>query len=117
ANAALLADAADGHIAAMVLDDPVDGFAEVLTQHIALPHPCLRWLRPLCKWTFEIAYEVDAEDLDLQRYHDVLNQRSMLLFDNRPDGGNFSSPAKLEQIRQFLKSRCEAPAVAGADQK
>jgi hypothetical protein len=102
ANAALIQLAADANIAAAVLEDPNHNLDAVLTERVVPQHKWLKWMQPLCKWTFEIAYEVDANDLDLQRYVKTLAARPILMLDGEAAYEDFSSHSRVEQIRDFL---------------
>jgi pimeloyl-ACP methyl ester carboxylesterase len=102
ANAALLAAVRDPRIAAVVLDHPIRDADELVAAHLSPPQPWLRWLRPLCKWSFELAYRVDAEDVDLHRSLLALPPRPALLLDaNAAAASCFYAPG-FSQIRDFL---------------
>lgn len=111
ASAALLLAREDERLAALVLDQPPEGAAEVLAEHLAPQTSVLRWMAPLCKWAFELGYHLNLDDLDLSRHDRVLSSRPILLTrDARPAGGLFDQ-GYAGQIRAFLLANlAEAPA-------
>ena len=102
ANAAVLAAARDPHIKATVLIDPLDDADSILRQHIGPNHHALRWMQPLCKLTFEMAYRVDAEDMDVDRFPEVTRNRPCLRLDSKGDSEFLTRPATQKKIRDFL---------------
>ncbi|MGH7214175.1 MAG: alpha/beta hydrolase [Tepidisphaeraceae bacterium] len=115
ATASLLAAKGDHNsggvgIAALVLEQPVDHGDQVIAQRIAPQHRWLRWMQPLCEWTFELAYRVDADDLNLHRYTSLMETRPVLMLDGRCISGGQADPNKLEQIRMFLDAHLKPPA-------
>jgi pimeloyl-ACP methyl ester carboxylesterase len=81
ATAALLAAQRDSSIAALVLDRPSHSFDDILHEHLAPSQPWLSWMAPFCQWTFEIAYKVNATDVNLDHNMSRLHSRGVLLFD------------------------------------
>jgi hypothetical protein len=63
AVAATLVGDRDTSLRSIVALRPPDGSAALLHRYV-VPRR-LSWLGPRCEWTFEIAYGVDASDLDL----------------------------------------------------
>jgi hypothetical protein len=102
ASAALIQLTSDPTIAAAVLEDPNHTLDSVLTERVVPQHKWLRWMQPLCKWTFEIAYEVDSEDLNIQRHVKTLQARPVLMLDGQAVYEDFSSHTRVDQIREFL---------------
>jgi hypothetical protein len=107
ANAALIVASSDKRLAAVVMDDPVNGVDEVIESHVVPQRAWLRWIRPLCKWTFEIGYEVDGQELNLSRYAAVLREKRLLTLDGRSETEVFADSAKVERIREFLVVNAE----------
>jgi hypothetical protein len=68
ANAAMVAAAAEGRVAALVLSRPVDGFEQAFTNRVGNDKPWLKWITPMCQWTFEAMYHVDADDLNVHKF-------------------------------------------------
>jgi alpha-beta hydrolase superfamily lysophospholipase len=101
ATAALIAAQHDRAVTAVVLDHPIRS-PEEMTHQIGPAQHWLKWMEPLCKWTFELAYRVDAEDLDYQRISRDSENRPMLTLDvgGRPSG-TFSRRT-LERVSKFL---------------
>jgi hypothetical protein len=114
ANASMLYAATDGRIAAMVLDDPINGIDEIVNQRLTRNIPWLRWCRPLCKWTFEIGYEVDGEELNLSRHSELLSNRHVLMLDGSAAIKDFSAdPGRVQQVKQFLMSAVAEKSLKG----
>jgi hypothetical protein len=114
ANAAILAAERDPAITALILDHPIINVNEMIDHHIAPPQDWLRWMNPICKWTFELAYRCDAEDLDLTRRTKKLQMRPILMFN--PDSApphSFSSTG-IVAIREFLGKHMDQPVTATA---
>jgi len=74
----------------------------VLTERIVPKREWLKWIRPLCKWTFELSYEVDGEDLDVRRWSKDLKDRAVFWLDGTAETEDFTARTKVEQIREFL---------------
>jgi pimeloyl-ACP methyl ester carboxylesterase len=99
ASAALIAAEQDARIKVLILDHPVRQFQDVLSDRIGPRQPWLSWVRPLCKWTFEIAYRVDADDVNLSRFKFLLTQRPSLTLD---EPGEFVSCVKAEHRKEII---------------
>jgi pimeloyl-ACP methyl ester carboxylesterase len=102
ANAAVIAASRDPHIKATVLIDPLRGGDDVIRQHIGPQHASLRWMQPLCKWTFELAYRVDANDMNVDRFPDVTKTRPCLQIVSGGDVEFLTREKSQTQIRDFL---------------
>ena len=107
ANAALLVASSDSRLAALVLAAPVNGFDQVIAEQVVPQVTGLGWMRPLCKWTFEIGYEVDGEELNLARYNSLLANKNVMTLSGNSSTEDFTSVKKQEQIREFLVTRAE----------
>lgn len=105
ATAALLALRDDPGIRALVLDEPVRHVDQILTA-IGPRHPWLAALRPMCKWAFEIVYDVNADDVELLR-HDKLVARDNVLLLDAPGAQRFDTPAGAQQVVAFLRDRLQ----------
>lgn len=105
ATAALIATEQDSRIAALILDHPLRQFQDVLNERIGPRQPWLAWVRPICKWTFEIAYKVDGDDLDISRFSELMKQKPVLMFDEPGETVSCLKSARVEQIVKFLKKR------------
>jgi hypothetical protein len=102
ANAAVIAASKDPHIKATVLIDPLDDCEAILRQHIGPDHHALRWMQPLNKWTFELWYAVDAEDMDIERFPEVLKTRPCLRLQSAGDAEFLTHSTTQNKIRNFL---------------
>jgi pimeloyl-ACP methyl ester carboxylesterase len=102
ANAAALAAARDGNIRALVLDRPIRHFDEVLNSRLTPSQPWLQWIRPVCKFTFELAYRVDAEELEVTRLLEGGRISNVLVFDAQSTGGGVLLPRTRDFLREHL---------------
>jgi acetyl esterase/lipase len=116
ATAALLAASADREIAAVVADKPLYDTHDLVHNRMAPQQPWLSWIAPLCKWTFEIAYRVKTEDIELTRFRKLFDSRPVLMIDNRNAHADPSDPKTIAQAQSFLSTvmRAKEPALAGA---
>jgi alpha-beta hydrolase superfamily lysophospholipase len=115
ATAALLASENDPRVRALVLSQPMLD-SETVTQRL-IPHRYwLRWIRPLCEWSFEVAYQVDLDDLNFDKHQAKLNAPSTLLFAKEPGYATLARRTRLQQVRDFLADRLKtSPTVASAN--
>ena len=104
ANAAMLVAQKDTSIAAIVLDKPFRGFDDVLRERIGPSQHWMQWMNPMCEWAFEVAYGVNASDLNLQQSFHTLEGRNttlpVLLFD--APHPTCLQPSKTAAIIDFL---------------
>lgn len=112
ANAALLAAETDPGIAALVLDRPVDGFATAFVDRIGRDQKWLVSLMPMFKWTFEMMYQVDADDLNLSSQSRTMESRPVLMFDPRRSVIPLE-PHDVQGVQEFLKYHVMNPQNAG----
>jgi pimeloyl-ACP methyl ester carboxylesterase len=109
ATAALIAAEHDPAIAALVLDHPVRQFGDVLETRIGPRQPWLGWVRPFCKMAFEIAYKVNAEDMNMTRFAGVMQAKPVLLIDEGGEGtASGMTPGRVKQVVQFLRKNLVA---------
>jgi len=102
ANAALLAASQDARITALVLDHPFVDVNEMICRELSPRQPWLAWSRPLSKWIFEVAYRVDADDLDFSRCKAAVKTRPILMFDSSLYGNSAFRSRGIAQTRDFL---------------
>ncbi len=119
ANAVLLAAKNDAQISAVVAERPMQNTRELVQSRIMPQNALLRWLAPLCKWTFEISYGVDVEDLEASSFRQVLASRPILLVDSPSAVRSDPSDARvIEQVKSYLiQTMPETDAVAGVSAK
>jgi hypothetical protein len=67
-------------------------------------------VRPFCKWAFEIAYHVDADDLDLNQFSDLMAKRKVLLFDEAGETVSCMKGGRTQQTVAFLQKNLVAHA-------
>jgi pimeloyl-ACP methyl ester carboxylesterase len=105
ANAALIAAAQEPGVKAMVLVNAFETPRDAIARHVGPTRPGFAWMQQASKWAFEVAYHVDAEDLNLARFRDVLASRATLTL-AAPTGAAIDA-ACADAIRSFL---AETPA-------
>ncbi len=89
---------------------------DLVNSHLAPPQRWLEWLRPVSKWIFEVAYSVDAEDVELTRCAKLFASRPVLMFDPATTHENIFHNRGMAQVRDFLARHLEPdkiPATAG----
>lgn len=102
ANAAVLAAERDPGIAALVLADPVPSAADAVAGRLGPDRFGLRWMQPIAKWAFEIAYHHDVDELSLNQHQSLLVGRKHLRIERATvDGRLLAAPT--EQIRAFCR--------------
>jgi pimeloyl-ACP methyl ester carboxylesterase len=117
ASAALLAADRDAQIAALVLQDPVERFSDVLEHRLGPRQRWLNWMDPLCRMAFEIGYQANPQELRLEGQARTLSSRPVLLMQDEPVTGNLLHPEGWGRAEQFLHRHLleSAGAVAGAE--
>lgn len=119
ANAALLAATDDDVIAALILDHPMIDVNEMICDYLNPPQPWLNWARPISKWIFEVAYKVDADDLEFRRCKAAVRGRPVLMFDSRLNENTPFQRRAIKQTCDFLdrhmKSKRGETNVAGTE--
>jgi pimeloyl-ACP methyl ester carboxylesterase len=108
ATAALIAAEQDPRIKVLILDHPVRQFQDILNERIGPRQPWLSWVRPMCKWTFELAYKVDGDDLNLARFTELMAHKPVLMFDEPGETVSCVKQVRTTQIVQFLKKHLKA---------
>ncbi|HZZ44717.1 MAG TPA: dienelactone hydrolase family protein [Tepidisphaeraceae bacterium] len=101
ATAALLAAQDDSSIAALVLDHPITRTDDLISR-IGPGQWWLLWMRPMCKWTFDFAYNVDANDVDMYHLQSTMQSRPCLLMDQGSHGLNRQAT---EHLTDFLTKK------------
>ena len=99
ANASILNFAYDARLAAAVLITPVPSARDAIAQHMLSDRISCKWLAPICRWTFELAYRVDADDLELSRHEQTIRTRPVMVI-NRA-----GAPGEVARIRNFLAQK------------
>lgn len=111
-NAAILAAHADPAIAAVVAVNPIESPKQVLTEHLGPKQAWLSFINPLCRWTFELAYQAELEDLNLRRYEKMMEARPVMV--HRAGQINELGAKHAELVTVFLDEKISAAgATAG----
>lgn len=103
ANAALLAAQRDPAIGSLVLHHPIQTIEQAVAAHVAPARPWLRWMRPLCKWTLEIGYQLDADEINLSQLSRTISSRPVLMLDGKDVNQAVLRPADINQTIAFLR--------------
>jgi pimeloyl-ACP methyl ester carboxylesterase len=101
ANAAVIAAAQEPCVKALVLINAAQTPEAAIATHVGPNRAGFRWMQLPSKWAFEMAYHVDADDLHLSRFREVLSSRPTLSL-GRQQGAEFDK-ATVESIRTFCK--------------
>jgi pimeloyl-ACP methyl ester carboxylesterase len=116
ATAAMLAALDDPQISAVFAAKPSRDARELLQARMMPQNPALRWMTPLCKWTFELAYGVDLEEIQLNRFQKMMDAHRVMLVDQSSAHADPSDAKMVEQVTTFFKSAVPAKnTVAGAN--
>jgi len=107
ATAALIAADRDPKIAALVLDRPPRSAEQVVRAHVMPPAAALAWVYPFCKWTFEVAYAVNSNDLEWSARQAVLDRTPTLLAEGA-SAKAIGDAVFAEEVTAFLRARLPA---------
>ena len=102
ANAALIAAAHSSAIKALVLANPLRSSDDAIAARIAPHKQWLRWLRPLCRRTFELCYGVDSQQANYDQYAPLLKSHPSLVFNNG-DSFVLNERATAKQVIAFCR--------------
>jgi pimeloyl-ACP methyl ester carboxylesterase len=100
ATAALLAADGDSQISAVIADRPLCDSQDLIEKHLMPKNPGVGWLAPLCKWTFELSYGVNAEDIELRNFKRLFDSKQVLMLDDTDPFGTKT----ISQSKAFLAS-------------
>jgi hypothetical protein len=103
ANAALIAASDDPSIKTMVLDHPGQSGNQVLNDFIGPRQDSLYWMQPMCKWAFELVYQVHTDDLDMSKYSLMMSRRKTLMLNSSLGKADFT-PRNTKTICRFLSA-------------
>ena len=109
ATAAVRAAAKDSNIQLLVLLSPPTDACDVLARRVGPQRVGLQWMQPFCKWAFELGYSVDADEISLERYARVMENRTALLLDKDADLGRAR-----EVLRLGLADKAKGPVQPAA---
>lgn len=90
ATAAVIAASQEPSVKGLVLVNAARTAEDVVAERVGPQRHGTRWMQVVSKWAFEVAYHVDAEDLTLSRFRDVLSSRPLLALD-RHRGDEFDA--------------------------
>jgi hypothetical protein len=115
ATAALLSRDQDPTITGLVLIDlPVEPIVPV-TRSMTYNSPTLHWLAPICKWTFEVAYQVDLNDLDVSDTLEKLDPNATLQLQGVLSDGLAMKPERAKAMTDFLQHVLVKPTLSRAE--
>jgi pimeloyl-ACP methyl ester carboxylesterase len=113
ANAAVIAAAQERAVVqALILVNPYETTDEVIAERIGPKRRGFAWMQQASKWAFEMAYHVDADDLYLARFRDLLDGPVTKVA--AADPGSEFAPDSVSGITDFCVKRLTPakPAVA-----
>jgi pimeloyl-ACP methyl ester carboxylesterase len=110
ANAAVITAAQEAGVGALALVNATDSPEQVIARRVGPTRPGLCWMQLASKWAFEVAYHVDAEDLQLSRFRDVLKNKPTLSL-VRAKGQELDADA-VGSISDFCKKNLPSPGAA-----
>lgn len=102
ATASLLAARADEQIAAVVADRPMRDGHDLVKSRLVPQVAWVNWMAPLCKWTFELSYGVDVDELQMSNFRKLFDTRPVLLIDAPGQYADPSDPRTADQMKSFL---------------
>jgi hypothetical protein len=114
ANAVLLDADREVALGAMVLDSPIVSGDDAIARFIAPSQPMLHWMAPLCKWAFEIAYEKDLDEIDLQRHKHAIQSVNVLVVSDLRSGELQLTPVTVTRVVRFLNEKLGDRGMASA---
>lgn len=115
ASAALLAAQADPQIVAVVAHQPMNDANDVVKNLIVPQNRYLSWMAPLCKWTFEMSYGVDIDELQMSNFRKVFDTRHVMMVAPTTGYADIADPKNVETIKGFLEANVPpSNALAGA---
>lgn len=101
ANAAIIAAAQEPAVRAIVLINPSDTTDRAIASRLGPQRQGFQWMQQASKWTFEVAYHVDADDLELSRFRDVLTTRPTMSLTR--EAGEELDGESVDTIRAFCE--------------
>jgi pimeloyl-ACP methyl ester carboxylesterase len=104
ANAAVIAAAQDRDVVkGLVLVNPCETTDEVIASRIGPKQRGFSWMQQASKWAFEMTYHVDADDLQLSRFRDLLDSPATKVA--TPDPGFELAAESVTGITDFCVKR------------
>ena len=116
ANAAMLAAAKDPSIKALIIANPIKSVDDAINARVTPHEQWLKWTEPICRWTFELMYGVNADDLDYQRASAVLKTKPSLVLDSA-SAYALTERSNFDRIRGFCRQNLhthERPVLGSA---
>jgi pimeloyl-ACP methyl ester carboxylesterase len=105
ATASLLAADGNSQIAAVIADRPLCDAQDLVEKHLMPKSPGVGWMAPLCKWTFEVAYGVNADDIEMRHFKSLFDSKTVLMLDETDPFGDKT----ISQSKTFLASAMKLP--------
>jgi hypothetical protein len=107
ANAAVIVAGQDPGVCALALVNPCETAERAIADRVGPESHGFRWMQKPSKWVFEVAYHVDADDLQLARFRDVLTTRPTLSLTR--DAGDELDDEAVEAVRAFCEAHLPKP--------
>jgi dienelactone hydrolase len=109
ATAALLAAQHDPAIKALIVADPVKDADQVIDRRVAPRQAWVKWMKPMCKWAFEICYHVTADDMRLDRLTAVSQTRPTLSLPPGSESTEYFSKKMIARVQWFVHQQLRSP--------
>lgn len=109
ANAAVLAADRDASLSTLVLDGPVSTGQQAMLAHLTSQTPVLKWFNPLYSLAFEVGYDLNIRDLDLDQYNRIIGRPGTLTMQNPLPTQDDLQPSRVIQIVEFLQNSLATP--------
>ena len=103
ANAAMIAANRDPRIAALCLSDPLASPSDAIVRYIGPNRIGLRWLQVVNRWAFQVIYQVDMEDMNLNRAAARRASRPVLRLTGQTLSDGKFNPGATEVVRNFFR--------------
>jgi predicted alpha/beta-fold hydrolase len=103
ATAAVLAREQDPTITGLVLIDLPTDVTTPVKSAMTYNSPMLKWMTPICRWTFEVAYQVNLSDLDTSRTVEKLDRAQTVQLSGIMSDGLSMKRDRSKPVTEFLK--------------
>jgi len=114
ATAAMLAAQRDPSIKALIIADPVKDVDEMIDRRVAPKQAWVKWMKPMCKWAFEICYHVTADDMSLDRLKKATQNRPILTLPPGTDNTEYFSKKMIARVQWFVHQQLRSTDIAAA---
>ena len=115
ATAALLAAQRDPSIKALVVADAAKNVDEMIDRRVAPKQAWVKWMKPMCKWAFEICYRVTADDMSYDRLSKVTQAHPTLTLPNGSESTEYFNKKTIARVQWFVHKQLKSTDVAAGN--